>query len=69
MARKQIQNVEQAARRLAVSKSTLKSIMSSEGQARNGKETLDRILKEIERGRAKSDSPLLTPDNLQKTQI
>ena len=40
-------NVERAARRLGVSKSVLKSIMSTKGKMRYSQETLERVLKEI----------------------
>jgi hypothetical protein len=42
-----IDTVKQAARRLGVSESTLKSIMSSKGEARYGPDTLSRVLKDI----------------------
>jgi transcriptional regulator with XRE-family HTH domain len=47
MRRKEIGNVEQAARRLGLSKSALKSIMSERGKPRYSEDTLARILKEI----------------------
>ena len=45
--RESLGNVERAARRLGLSKSALKSIMSSKGKPRYSKETLERVLKEI----------------------
>jgi len=45
--REGLKNVEQAARRLHLSKSALKSIMSSRGKPRYSQETLERVLKEI----------------------
>ena len=47
MKRKQIAKLDDAAKRLALSKSALKSIMSSRGKLRCGADTLGRILKEI----------------------
>jgi len=47
MQQKRITSVEKAAKRLAVSDSTLKSIMSDKGTIRYSAETLARILKEI----------------------
>jgi len=43
--RTELENVEQAANKLGVSKSTLKSIMSSRGKIRYSADTLERILK------------------------
>jgi hypothetical protein len=47
IAREELDNLDQAARRLALSKSALKSIMSSTGRLRCSMETLNRVLKEI----------------------
>lgn len=47
MKRQQVQDRDQAARRLGISMSTLKSIMSDKGRARYGDETLQRVLKTI----------------------
>jgi hypothetical protein len=44
---KGLDSIEQAARRLAVSKDTLKSIMSSKGKPKYGPETLKRVIEEI----------------------
>jgi len=41
------ETVEEAARRLGVSKSTLKSIMSAKGKARYGADTIERVLSHI----------------------
>jgi len=48
MEREQLETVEHAARRLRLSKSALKSIMSSKGKLRYSQATLERVLKEIE---------------------
>jgi hypothetical protein len=47
MKRKNIETIAIASKRLAVSQSTLKSIMSSRGKARYGSKTLRRVLDEI----------------------
>jgi len=47
MERQGIDNVEIAARRLGISKSALKSVMSDKGKARYGPELLERVLKLI----------------------
>jgi hypothetical protein len=47
MRRKQIETIAEAAKRLGLSKSALKSIMSSKGKARYGPATLKRILEDI----------------------
>jgi hypothetical protein len=47
MEREGLEKVEHAARRLHLSKSALKSIMSSKGKPRYSRETLKRVLKEI----------------------
>jgi hypothetical protein len=49
MKREELENVAQAAARLHVSKSTLKSIMSSRGTLRYGPDTLQRVLGIMER--------------------
>jgi lambda repressor-like predicted transcriptional regulator len=49
MKRKGIENLDNAARRLGLSKSALKSIMSDRGKPRYGAETLKRVLDEIKR--------------------
>lgn len=46
MKREGLENLEQAARRLRLSKSALKSIMSNQGKPRYGRSTLERVLKE-----------------------
>lgn len=48
MKREDLEKVEYAARRLRLSKSALKSIMSSKGKLRYSQETLERVLKEID---------------------
>ena len=47
MASKDLSTVAQVAKKLGVSRSTLKSIMSTKGKPRYGTETLERILAEI----------------------
>jgi hypothetical protein len=47
MKRAQLNDLDQARRRLGISVSTLKSIMSDKGKARYGADTLERVLKEI----------------------
>jgi hypothetical protein len=47
MSRAEIDTVPLAAKRLGVSESTLKSIMSDKGERKYGQETLDRVLKAI----------------------
>lgn len=47
MNRSELSRVEDAAKRLALSKSALKSIMSSKGKPRYSQVTLERVLKEI----------------------
>ncbi len=47
MKRLGIENIPQAAKRLGVSESTLKSIMSEKGQVRYGKDTLASVLEKI----------------------
>jgi PP-loop superfamily ATP-utilizing enzyme len=47
MKRTGMENIRQAAKRLGVSVSTLKSIMSERGQQRYGPDTLDEVLKKI----------------------
>jgi len=47
MASMQLENLDQASRRLGLSKSALKSIMSTKGKPRYSQETLKRVLTEI----------------------
>jgi hypothetical protein len=47
MARKELKTLEQAAARLRIDVSALKSIMSSRGRLRCGQETLNRVLETI----------------------
>jgi hypothetical protein len=49
MQHKQIGTIEKAAKRLAVSTSTLKSIMSNKGAIRYGRERLQNVLQQIQR--------------------
>jgi transcriptional regulator with XRE-family HTH domain len=47
MKRKQLRSVQDAARKLGISDSTLKSIMSDKGEKKYSDETLRRVLEEI----------------------
>jgi hypothetical protein len=47
MKAEEIDTIPEAAKRLAISETTLKSIMSNKGEVRYGKDTLDRVLKII----------------------
>lgn len=47
MQQKNLETLEQASRRLGISHSTLKSIMSDKGKPRFGQATLERVLREI----------------------
>ena len=48
MADEQIETIGDAAKKLGVSETTLKSIMSDVGEVRYGKDTLERVLRMIQ---------------------